>query len=154
FRRLDSRPLLDAFVGALTKYGARPVDGFALQTKMNVRAILPYVFEPFPGEIMAFGAQLSDSDFGDGKLTLSGFVLRMWCTNLATTEDVLSQIHLGKRLSDSVHFSQKTMELDTAAMASAVNDCAGHVLGAPAVNNYLALIKKANEEKIEPQQIT
>ncbi len=153
FRRLDSRPLLEAFVGAISRFGARPVDGFALQTKMNVRAILPMVFEPFPGEIMAFGAQLSDSDFGDGKLTVSGFVLRMYCTNLATTEDVLSQIHLGRKLSDSVVFSKQTLELDTAAMASGINDVAGHVLGAPAVNTYLGLIKKANEDKIEPSQI-
>lgn len=153
FRRLDSRPLFEAFVSAISKYGARPVDGFALQTKMNVRAILPMIFEPFPGEVMAFGAQLSDSDFGDGKLAVSGFVLRMYCTNLATTEDVLSQIHLGQKLSDSVHFSQQTLELDTATMASAINDVAGHVLGAPAVNKYLDLVKTANEEKIEPHAI-
>ncbi len=154
FRRLDSRPLLEAFVGAIARYAARPVDGFALQTKMNVRAILPMIFEPFPGEIMAFGAQLSDSDFGDGKLSVSGFVIRMWCTNLATTEDVLSQIHLGRRLSDSVAFSDHTLKLDTEAMASAIDDVAGHVLGSPAINNYLALVKKANEDKIEPSQIT
>lgn len=154
FRRLDSRPLLEAFIGQIEKTGARPVDGFALGTKINVRAILPYVFEPFPGEIMAFGAQLSDSDFGDGKLMLSGFVMRMWCTNLATTEDVLSQIHLGKRLSDDVVFSQKTMELDTQAMASAIKDCASHVLGAGSVNNYLDLVRRANAEKIDSNQIT
>ncbi len=153
FRRLDSRPLLEAFVGAIARYGARPVDGFALQTKMNVRAILPLIFEPFPGEIMAFGAQLSDSDFGDGKLSVSGFVIRMVCTNLATTEDVLSQIHLGRRLSDSVTFSQHTLELDTQAMASAIDDVAGHVLGSGAINNYVGLVKKANEDKIEPSQI-
>lgn len=153
FRRLDSRPLLDAFVGALRQFGARPVDGFALDTKVNIRAILPMVFEPFPGEIMAFGAQLSDSDYGDGKLSVSGFVLRMWCTNLATTEDVLSQIHLGRRLSDNVTFSQQTLELDTQAMASAVKDVSGHVLGSGAVNNYLDMIRKANEQKIEPAQI-
>jgi hypothetical protein len=153
FRRLDSRPLLEAFVTAIRRFNARPVDGFALQTKMNVRAILPYVFEPFPGEIMAFGAQLTDSDFGDSKLSMSGFVLRMWCTNLATTEDVLTQVHLGRRLSDAVQFSDRTMQLDTQAMASAINDVASHVLAPAAVNKYLDLVRKANEEKIEPTQI-
>lgn len=153
YRRLDSRPLLEAFIGAVRKFGARPVDGFALQTKMNVRAILPMVFEPFKGEIMAFGAQLSDSDFGDGKLGVSGFVLRMWCTNLATTEDVLSQIHLGRRLSDNVAFSEHTLRLDTETMASAVNDVAAHVLGPSAVNQYIDLVKRANDEKVEPDKI-
>jgi hypothetical protein len=38
-------------------------------------------------------------------------------------------------------------------MASAINDVAGHVLGSGAVNNYLGLVKKANEDKIEPAQI-
>lgn len=153
YRRLDSRPLLDAFVLAIQRFGARPIDGFALQTKVNVRAVLPYVFEPFPGEIMSFGAQLSDSDFGDGTLSVSGFVNRMWCTNLATTEDVLKQIHLGRKLSDNVVFSARTLQLDTQAMASAIHDVAGHVLGAPAVNRYLSLVRTANEEKIEPNQI-
>lgn len=150
YRRLDSRPLLDAFIGAIAKVGARPYDGFALQTKINVRAILPMVFEPFPGEIMAFGAQLGDSDYGDGTLFVSGFCLRMWCTNLATTEDVLKQVHLGRKLSDTVEFSRKTVELDTRAMASAVNDVVGHVLAPGAVNNYIDLVKKANDDKMEP----
>lgn len=153
YRRLDSRPLLEAFMGSIKQYGARPLDGFALQTKVNIRAIIPQVYQPFPGEIMAFGAQLSDSDFGDGALSVSGFVLRMVCTNLATTEDVLKQIHLGRRMSNSVHFSQHTVDLDTKAFASAINDVAGHVLGEGARENYLAMVKKANKEKIEPSQI-
>jgi hypothetical protein len=153
FRRLDSRPLLDGFVKAIQRYGARPIDGFALQTKMNLRAILPMVFEPVHGEILAFGAQLADSDFGDGKLAVSGFCLRMYCTNLATTEDVLNQVHLGRKLSDSVEFSNHTLQLDTATMASAVNDVVGHVLAPAAINRHIALVKQAVAEKIEPAQI-
>jgi hypothetical protein len=153
YRRLDSRPLLDAFVGSIAKFGARPYDGFALQTKVNVRAIIPMMFEPFPGEIMAFGAQLGDSDYGDGTLFVSGFCLRMVCTNLATTEDVLKQVHLGRKLSDTVEFSRKTVELDTRTMASAINDVIGHVLSPAAVNRYTSLVRKANEQKIEPDKI-
>jgi len=154
YRRLDSRPVLEAFIKGIQEFGARPIDGFALQTKIHLRAILPYVFEPFPGEIMAFGAEIRDSDYGDGKLAVNGFVERMWCTNLATTEDVLSQVHLGKRLPDNVQFSTQTYELDTKAMASAVNDVTKNVLGSDAVNRYLAMVKRANEEKIAPSAIT
>jgi len=154
YRRLDSRPLLEAFVRGIQMFGARPVDGFALQTKIHIRAILPYVFEPFPGEIMSFGAELRDSDYGDGKLAVNGFVDRMWCTNLATTEDVLSQVHLGKRLPDNVQFSTQTYQLDTEAMASAVHDVTKNVLGAGAVNRYLDMVRVANEQKVEPSAIT
>lgn len=153
FRRLDSRPLLEAFIGALREFGARPADGYALGTKVAIRAYLPKVFEPFPGEIMAFGAELRDSDFGDGALALSGFVERMWCTNLATTSDVLNQVHLGKRLPSDVRFSERTLALDTETMASAIKDMGRNVLGAPAINGYLALVKAANAEKVEPSAI-
>jgi hypothetical protein len=154
FRRLDSRPVMEAFIRGIQKYGARPVDGFALQTKVKVRAVLPYVFEPFPGEIMSFGAELSDSDYGDGALGVRGFVTRMWCTNLATTEEVLNQVHLGKRLPDNMKFSEQTYLLDTEAMSSAVHDVTGNVLSADAVNRYLDMVRTANEEKIETHAIT
>lgn len=153
YRRLDSRPLLDAFVGAMQQFGARPVDGFALTTKIRIRAMLPMVFEPVPGEVLAFGAELSDSDYGDGKLALSAIMLRMWCTNLAVTEDVLSQVHLGKRLPEHIQLSQQTYDLDTKAMASAINDLAGKVLGPDAVTSYSNAIVKANEDKVGPQEI-
>lgn len=152
YRRLDSRPILDAFIGQVRKFGARPVDGFALETKLRVRAILPFVFEPFPGEIMAFGAELGDSEYGDGALSLKSFLLRMWCTNLATTEDVLTKVHLGKRMTD-LRLSEATFALDTQTMQSAVNDLTSHVLSADAVNSNLDVIRRANDEKVEPKQI-
>lgn len=154
FRRLDSRPLLDAFIAAVQRFGARPIDGFALDTKVSIRAIIPMVFEPFPGEILAFGADLSDSDFGDGALSLSAFVLRVWCTNLAQTEDVLRRAHLGKRLDDNVEFSKRTLRLDTETMASAVDDVAGKVLSVKAVNGYLSMVKEANVQKVPTSEIT
>lgn len=153
YRRLHSRPLLESFVAAMQKFNARPVDGFALLTKIRVRAMLPMIFEPYPGEVVAFGAELADSDYGDGKLMLSGIMLRMWCTNLAVCEDVLSQVHLGRRLSADLQLSQRTYDLDTRAMSSAINDLASNVLSATAVNKYQDTIRAANEEKVEPQQI-
>ena len=154
YKRLDARPMSEAFVDAIMEYGARPYDGFALATKTNLRAILPMVFEPYPGEVLAIGAQLGNSMYGDGKLEVATFVLRMRCTNLASTEDVLSQIHLGRKISDNVVFSAKTIELDSQTMASAIRDVAGSVFSPEAVNKYLALVTKANTEGITVDQIT
>jgi hypothetical protein len=149
YKRMDSRPLLDAFVGAIQRFGARPVDGFALDTKERVRAIMPMIFEPFPGEFLAFGAELANSNYGDGAFTFSQFVMRAYCTNYAISEDVLRKVHLGTKLPDDLSFSQKTIDLNTRAMASGIDDVSSHVLGAPAINNYLGMVRKANEEKIE-----
>jgi hypothetical protein len=153
FRRLDSNAMLEAFIGAMDKFGARPIDGFALQTKVRVRCFLPMVFEPFPGELLAIGAELGDSDYGDGFLTLKMIQERMVCTNLATLEDTLKQVHLGKRLPDNIQLSQRTLELDSKTMASAINDMASNVLGPAAVNTVLELVRTANEQKVTAHEI-
>jgi hypothetical protein len=153
YKRMNTAPLLDTFMGLMKAYGARPVDGFALQTKERVRAILPYIFEPFPGEYLAFGAQFGNSNYGDGAFEYSQIVMRAWCTNFAISEDILHKIHLGARLPDNLAFSQRTIDLNTQAVQSALKDVAHLALGAPAVNDYMAMVRKANEEKVEAAQI-
>jgi hypothetical protein len=145
--------MLDTFMGLMKQYGARPVDGFALQTKERVRAILPMIFEPYPGEYLAFGAQFGNSNYGDGAFEYSQISMRAWCTNFAISEDILHKIHLGAKLPDNLVFSQRTIDLNTQAVQSALKDVAHLALGAPAINGYLAMVRKANEEKVEPAQI-
>jgi hypothetical protein len=104
YRRMDSRPILDSFIAACDAVGALPYMGYNLESKMAIQAILPMVFEPVPGEVIAFGVYLGNSDFGDGALSLRGFFERMWCENGAIMEEILRKIHLGKRLSEDISF--------------------------------------------------
>jgi hypothetical protein len=110
YRRMDSRPILEQFLDGIQQYGALPLDGFALETKFALKAILPHVFEPVPNEPMVIGLALQNSDFGNGKLTLAMFVERLWCTNRAISRDEISQVHLGKRLSEDLQLSQRTLK--------------------------------------------
>jgi hypothetical protein len=66
FRRLDSRPLVDAFAMECQKIGAVPVDGTVSDVKVALKAIVPTVYEPVPGEVMAFGLEWHNSDFVAG----------------------------------------------------------------------------------------
>lgn len=148
FRRLDTRPILDAFLGAVDKFGALPCEGTATDTKVFLKVVLPHIFEPVSNEPTCFGIQLSNSDFGNGKLSLRGFMLRLACTNKAITEEHLGQVHLGKRLSEDMQFSQKTYQLDTDTMASAVADVAREILAPEKVNARLDMLRLANEKQI------
>ncbi len=152
YRRLDSRPLLDSFIGACQEIGAVPVQGFALETKIRLRAILPIVFEPIPNEVMVFGIEWGNSDFGAGGHTLQMFQMRLACTNGMTLDDVLRQIHLGGRLSDNIEYSDKTYELDTQANVSALRDVVRTSLNPSRVKGYLTAIKTAAEQEISPKQ--
>lgn len=154
YRRLDARPILDSFLGGVMKFGATPVDGMVTETKVSVKVVLPYIFEPIPNEVMLVGAEYENSDFGNGALTMNTFVDRLWCTNFARSESLLRQIHLGARLGENIAFSQRTYNLDTRTMASAISDMVEQALSPKSVNDYMALVKAANEKKIEGNQVT
>lgn len=149
FRRLDSRPLCDAFIGACRELNLLPIEGVATDTKCRVRAVLPYVFEPVDNEVMIFGAEFGNSDYGDGGLVVNLWTMRVWCTNLAVTEKGLRQVHLGGRLPDDLHLSDKTYRLDAEATASVVRDVTSTLIGPDRVNRMLASVKQASEEEIK-----
>lgn len=153
FRRIDSRPLLDAFIGACQSLDAVPIEGYALETKVRMRAVLPFVFEPVPNEVMLFGIQWGNSDFGDGGHCLSLFNIRVWCTNTAVMDEVLRQVHLGRTISEDISYSTQTLNLDTQANASAMKDVVKEFLGPKRVNGYLDSIKMACEENIEEKDV-
>lgn len=153
YRRMDSRPILEAFVNGISNFGAVPVDGYALDTKVALKVVLPYVFEPADHEVMIFGAAFENSDFGNGAISVRSFVERLWCTNRAISTEDLRKIHLGSRMSEDLTFSERTYRLDTQTMASMVNDIVQNTLAPPNVKRYLDIVKQANEEKIEPAKV-
>lgn len=87
FRRLDSRPLLDAFAETCQEIGAVPIEGHATDLRVAVKALLPVVFEPVPGEVLCLGVEWGNSDFGAARHSVRAFIYRLWCANGATMED-------------------------------------------------------------------
>lgn len=153
FRRLDSRPLLDSFVGSCSELGLVPLQGWALDTKVKMRALLPRVFEPLDNEVLAFGLEWSNSDFGDGGHTVKLYTLRIWCTNLAVGEEVLRQVHLGKRLDDNITYSRQTLEADTKANTLALRDVVHHAIGPERVEAMLESVRQASSDEIKGRDV-
>lgn len=149
YRRLDSRPLLEAFASACQAIGAVPVDGTGSDVRVTMKAFLPMVFEPVPNEVMCLGIEWGNSDFGAAKHTVRAMIWRLWCTNKATMEDSLAQVHLGGRLADDIEFSNRTYELDTRASVSALGDVVKGVLGPKKVNALLEGIRAAHAKEID-----
>jgi hypothetical protein len=150
YRRLDSRPLIEAFATAVQEKGALPYDGYVTDTKIALQAIMPEVYEPIPGEMVAYGLSLENSDFGNGALSVRAYLLRIWCSNLAITEEEMRQIHLGKRLDDSISYSQRTYELDAETTISALKDVIAGQLNAEALRKRMDAIRLANQQPVSP----
>jgi hypothetical protein len=156
FRRMDSVPVIEAFAKTCGEIGAVPVEGIGGDLRWAVKAILPMVFQPSKKagteEVVAFYAQLANSDFGKGALSLRIGMLRIVCTNYATLDEALRQVHLGKRLDENIEFSQETYNYDTKTMVSMVKDIVKGALGPGKINETVGLIGKALEERIDPKQ--
>ncbi len=121
YKRLDNRPLVDALAQAAQAIGGVPVDGIFSDVRVALKIIIPKVYS-VAGDIVAFGLEWANSDFGASKNTLRAFFLRLECLNGATSTNSLAQVHLGRAISDDIELSAQTMQLDTRATVSARGD--------------------------------
>jgi len=122
YRRLDSRVLFAAFADAAKQVGLVPVDGVFSDIRASLRCLLPKVFQPIKDEVVAYGMELRNSDFGAGGVEVSCFEYKPWCTNLATLQNELRKVHLGSRLPADLQLTQRTYDLDAETFASAIRD--------------------------------
>ncbi len=152
YRRIDSRPLVDAFASEAQNFGLQPYEGYALDTTIRIRGIIPVIFEPYPGEFIAYGLQWKNSDFGVGGHELGFFSLRPTCLNGACGESVLRQVHLGSRLQDDIQYSAETYRLDTMANISALRDVVRAALNPANIDLQIQTIRMAYEQKITPKE--
>lgn len=144
YRRLDSRPLLDAFVGEARRLGAVPYEGMGSDVRVFLRAIIPTVIEPVPGEAMVLGVEWSNSDYGCGTYSISAFAMRLICLNGMVGANHSKNVHLGGRLGDNIEFSAETYRRDTRTMVSATGDVVRAALGPAAIETQMAAIRHAH----------
>lgn len=157
YRRMDSGPIVEAFARACQGVGAKPIEGVGGDLRWAIKCVLPKVFQPATRagneELIAFGIELSNSDYGCGTLSVKVFVQRIICTNYATMEQAMREVHLGKRVgADDFAFSEKTIRLDTEAQVSKVQDIVKGILAPKRVNELVGRIGKALDERIDPRQ--
>ena len=153
YRRLDSRAIVEAFADAVMKKGALPYEGIVTDTKVAIRAIMPEVFEPTPGEVVCVGISLENSDFGCGALSVRIYLLRIWCSNLAMFEETMRQIHLGKRLDDNLLYSQQTYQLDARTTVSALRDTIAVQMDLASLRNRMETVKVAAAKELDPKTV-
>jgi len=148
YKRMDSRPLLDAFIQSATAIGAKPYSGHATETRCAVRCIVPEIVEPTPGEMMVFGLNWQNSDFGAGSYTVSLFALRLVCLNGMVGENALKKAHFGSRLSEGdVSFSSKTYQLDQSTLVSATSDAVASMMSESKIRERSERIRAAAGEE-------
>ena len=153
YRRIDSRPMVDAFGAALARVGAVVCSGTADDTRVSLQAIIPVIFEPLPNEVIVFGCSYSNSDYGRGPSDLRLYFNRLTCLNGAIGTDTLHQIHLGKRLSENVEFSQQTYDYDTKCVTSALGDVIVGAFAKEQIERTVGLLRASNAKRLEAKEV-
>lgn len=148
YRRLDGRPMFEAFALACQEIGALPIGGTTSDLRFGLRAVWPEVME-IDGDPILVGLEARNSDFGVGYQEVKTFVERLWCTNMATRQSVMKQVHLGGKLPSDISFSQKTYDFDTKCSASAVADIVKQFLNPEAVARAVKEMEIAAATKID-----
>jgi hypothetical protein len=149
FRRVDCRPMLESFVSACKSVGAEPVSGHSTETRVAVRAIIPRIYEPVPGEAVAFGLHWQNSDFGNGSYHVTAFMLRLACLNGMVGEKALREVHSGGRLAENVDWSTKTLSATEQALSLQTADVVRGTLGAGSIETQLAKIRSVHETETD-----
>ena len=148
-RHLASLPLLRGFVMACREVGAQPIEASSSAIRFSLKCFLPYVFEPIPGEFVAFGVVWSNSDFGAGRLRVSMSVMRISGGTTAILEDSMSRVHIGSVIQDSdLELSEETAAKEVDTQVSAIRDAVLSQLSPDPVNKLLTALEKASEEQL------
>jgi hypothetical protein len=148
-RFLASRPLLSGFISACAEVGAVPVEASTSDVFFSLKCFLPYVFEPVPGEYVAFGVTWSNSDFGRGSMTVALTATRIATGGAIVFGDAISRRHIGSVIQDSdVEISEDTARKEVDAQVSAIHDCVRHELSEESVERMCKALTEAAEKKI------
>jgi hypothetical protein len=148
-RHLLSMPLLMAFIEACQEVDARPMAGFATDTKVSLQCYLPWGFEIVHGDFVAMGVQFGNSDFGDGKLKVSHTFMRVRGFATGVMEESFSRVHLGSVVRDSdLRLSDDVAKKEIETVALAIKDAVQQVLQPASVEKLISLLQRAAAEEI------
>lgn len=152
YKRMDSGPVIESFVERAVKGGLSPLAGRNTDYRYQIQFVAPEVIsiDTGAGEHTVFGLSLVTGDYGSQALEINMLAIRIACMNLAEGYDVFRRVHLGSRVrsdQDAIILSQKTLELDSRALGSAIGDVVGQF--SDHVNIVVSKIKEAASKEIK-----
>lgn len=148
YKRIDSMMLMQTLIEQANECGAVVIDARVTDVRCQVKLVLRRIYRPVDDSPMLLGIAWSTSDYGCGANCLSLFVERMWCTNQATTQDSLREVHTGPELHGDIAWSEDTRRKVTEASAATMRDYIKHMLSDESIGNLTDAIRKAYETEV------
>jgi hypothetical protein len=127
YKRMDASPIFESFTEAAMKFGLVPYKGEVSDTRAYLSFLKAEVREIAPGGTSCWG-RAPELGLRQRALEVNQIVVRLLCTNgmIGRTCCARSTSGAGSTLIlrgvDTIRLSQRTVELDTAALRSGVRD--------------------------------
>jgi hypothetical protein len=148
YRRLDNieiaKTLLPEFenLGTEVKFHNAAVT----DTSFYLRATFPGFERAVKvGDPVTWGVQIKNSEVGAGTLSISGFVLRLICTNGMVSTSELNARHVGRRLDGEGIFTDETLAADDSAFWLAARDTLKAAISETRFEEIVATLRDTTE---------
>lgn len=160
FRPLDNLDLAEAVLPRLTELDAMVVSGEVTERRFYLKAVTPRITgEVRKGDNVQAGLVISNSEIGEGRLSIETLLFRLVCLNGAIMEQVSRRAHIGGRQSGheaidtaQEYFSNETRQLSDKAFFAQAQDTVRGVLTQERFDKNLLTFQKATNEKL-PEDI-
>lgn len=149
---VDTVSILSNLLETLSKSNAVVVGAYFSDLKWWIRLVVKEVFEPVKNEVVMYGLQISNSDFGQGALEIKNFIVRLWCSNLATRDVIMRNVHLGKQLPVNIEWAKDTIEANSKTISLKARDFIANALQPRTIDASIAKIAEAHEAKVDVEK--
>ncbi len=152
YLRIDHDVILGAAVKAISEL-EEPVDlqrADLTESSMYLKFTMPNQKELVKeGDPFVRGVVVRNSEVGLGSMTVEPFLLRLVCSNGMIGSKTVGRVHLGKRLETGGLITDKTRELENAAIVSGVVDAVTNTFSADFFHNWMDEIRESEGIPIE-----
>ncbi|MBA2742685.1 MAG: DUF932 domain-containing protein [Actinobacteria bacterium] len=152
YRRLDNieiaRTLLPEFEKLPTNVQFH--NAAVTDSRFYLRAVFPDMQKAVKvGDDVQWGVEIRNSEVGQGLLSISGFVLRLVCTNGMVVSHELKARHVGRRLDGEGIFADETLQADDVAFWLAARDTLRAAISETRFEEIVSKLRETTEgEKI------
>lgn len=160
YRRLDNFDLLHTVMPVLTElkdaagYGLEIMSCEVTETKLYLKCVFPKIeAEVKQGDPVQSGIVISNSEIGQGALTVTPLIYRLVCTNGMIAPDYgQRKYHVGKAVSSGNQayelFSDETLEADDKAFWLKTRDVVKASANPETFNKIIAVMQRSTTEPI------
>ncbi len=156
YRPLDHGDLLEAILPTLHQAELELKSVQVTERRLYIQAVSPRLQADVKvGDTVQGGIVISNSEIGEGSLRVENLLYRLICLNGMVTGDAIRKAHVGRSHKGGVDlegarelFSDRTRELDDAALFSKVRDTVTAVLSPEGFEEEVRRVREGGERQI------